>query len=106
MKFVIERGYVIGTKEERWTTEDGRSGVNLKLCVKDKVGDGEFGTIVIHELDIHVEKPEDFMINKQMYDAYKDKTCRIEGITYTRRYTKDKRTTVFSSFQVDTIEIV
>ena len=106
MKYVIERGYVIGCKEEKWTLEDGRSGINLKLCVKDKVGDGEFGTIVIHELDIHVEKPEDFATTKLMYDAYKDKTCRLEGNVYTRRYTKDKKTTVFASFQVDTIDIV
>ena len=106
MKFVIERGYVIGTKEEKWTTSDGRSGINLKLCVKDKVGDGEFGAIVIHELDIYVEKPEDFATTKLMYDAYKDKTCRLEGIVYSRRFTKDKKTTVFADFKVDTIEIV
>lgn len=106
MKFVIERGFVIGTKEEKWSTEDGRSGVNLKLCVKDKVGDGEFGAIVIHELDVYVESPSDFARTKSEYESYKEKVCRIEGTAYTRRYTKDKKTTVFADFQVDTIEIV
>lgn len=107
MKYVIEKGYVVGTKVEKWSAEDGRTGFNLKLCVKERVGDGEFDSVIIHELDVFVEKPENFETVKNMYDSYKDKVVKIEGDIFSRKFVnKDKRTSVFATYYVDTIELV
>ena len=100
MKCVIEKGFVSAIKDVKWKTETAE-GVKHILCVKERTGDDEFSSVIVHELTV---KDEDYKEVK----TYEGKTVRVEGHIYAR-YVKNKEKNTdytFSNFVLESIELV
>lgn len=100
MKCIIEKGQVSAIKDVKWKSETAE-GVRHMLCVKEKTGDDEFASVIVHEFKI----PDDYLAEAK---SYLNKIVRVEGHIYAR-YVKDKEKNTdytFSNFVLESIELV
>ena len=96
MKFILERGYLSSIKEDRYKKQDDTEGIAYYLVVKERVGEGEFGTQLTHYIRINENT------DKVKFDSYKDKVVALTGIIYGRK-TKDN-TSFFGNYVIESID--